>query len=315
MRINLTCCVCHNDNWIYLWKSYDRMLFLKDTFDVIKCNHCGLISYANRLTSVELKKHYPSTSYYSYISKFGGVLSKLRGYLVSRMYEPTLLSQFFTFFIKQVPAIPKYVKNGKVLDVGCGSGHTLLELERLGWRVYGVEIDKYAVKRANKNGLKHVYFGGYNRVSKFNNSFFDAIRIYHVIEHLENPEECMRILHNKLNNNGELLIGTPNIESITAKLFQSYWFNLDVPRHIWLFSPSTLTTLLTKSGFEIVSVTYCSGGGFVGSIQYIVSDLLNKKVNFVSKFYLFLIFYPIEWIFDFLRRGDVMIITAKKGSK
>lgn len=308
---NLRCCACKNNKWTDYGIGYDRMLAKPEVYYLVTCERCGIITYKNRLTKNQLQDHYPSQTYYSYSSK-GGVLQHLRNYLIQHVYNPTILSRLFSLLIKQVPAIPGYVKQGKVLDVGCGMGQTLLELQKLGWRGYGVEIDKQAVVKAHEQGLQNVFLGGYNKVKDFKDNFFDAIRLYHVIEHLDNPNECLEILQKKLKHSGELIIGTPNRNSVTAFLFRTYWYNLDVPRHIWLFDPKTLTTILEQHGFAIKQISFCSGAGIAGSIQYIIEDKLGKKVDLVSNFFVFLLFYPIEWVLDKLGKGDVMIITAKK---
>ena len=108
--------------------------------------------------------------------------------------------------VQGVPAIPQKprIKKGKILDVGCGSGDTLALLKKLGWDVYGLEIDKNAVKVARERGLVNVKLGGYEKIASFPNNYFDSIRLYHVIEHIPDPRACLKLIYKKLKPGGRL---------------------------------------------------------------------------------------------------------------
>lgn len=88
--------------------------------------------------------------------------------------------------------------------------------------------------------------------SVFPDNAFDAITMNHVIEHLYDPittlEECRRVLKPV----GKLVIVTPNIESLGARLFGEVWRGLEIPRHLYLFSPSTLQMCAEKAGLKVL---------------------------------------------------------------
>jgi 2-polyprenyl-3-methyl-5-hydroxy-6-metoxy-1,4-benzoquinol methylase len=81
--------------------------------------------------------------------------------------------------------------------------------------------------------------------------YFEAITAHHVIEHMHGPQaflkECMRILR----PDGILILTTPNINSLGHKIFNKYWRELDVPRHLYLFSTSSLKMFVENHGFRI----------------------------------------------------------------
>jgi len=258
-----------------------------------------------------MKTHYPSQSYYSYKERPLNFLGKLRRYLVRHTYEKTFIGTLFGL-IKKIPALPKKMRNGTLLDVGCGSGDTILLLKQLGWDVYGLEIDMYAVKSAKKKGLSNVQSGGYLKMDTYKKNFFDAVRMYHVIEHLDNPKKALQMIHTILKKNGECIIGTVSSQSIVARIFGQYWYNLDIPRHSYVFSADALLTLMKETGFRIKRVEYCSGGGIAGSIQYMLTNVFHIKVNLVDNPFVVLLFYPIEWICDVIHKGDVFVIHAEK---
>lgn len=285
----------------------DRMLGIKGTFSYEQCTTCGLIWQNPRLSPQKLKAHYPPSSYYAYQEQESrGVFDRIRNYLLNHYYRPTLVSSLVTLFIANVPAIPSYVPKGRVLDLGCGTGDTLVALMSLGWEVYGMDIDENAVRIANTRGLKHVSKGYYQDIARFSDEFFDSIRLYHVIEHLDNPMACLTLIRKKLKPNGELLVGTPNPGSAVAKLFGRYWYNLDAPRHLFLFTPDNLSQLIKKKGFSVSSLRFCSAGGIVGSIQYLLD------LPLLSRGWIVMLVYPIEWVLDKLGWGDVFVIHARK---
>ncbi|MDO8658555.1 MAG: class I SAM-dependent methyltransferase [Candidatus Levybacteria bacterium] len=313
MQKVIKCDLCSKSNFKFLYKSYDRMFQNSGEFQVKKCINCGLFFLDPKPSELELKKYYPSKKYYSY-SSFNNknFFGRLREYLVSHYYNPTLLSNLISIITRRVPAIPAYKKDGKVLDIGCGAGDTLFLLKKLGWEAYGLEIDKNAILAALKNGLENVKEGGYKAVDKYKDNFFDAVRLYHVIEHIDDPRACLKEIYKKLKKNGELIIGTPNIKSLNSFFFRSYWYNLDSPRHLYIFNPKTLERLLREEGYKIKKTEYCSAGGLIGSIQYFLRYKYNIKTDLLSKLWLVMLFYPVDWISDKTKLGDVFVVTATK---
>jgi len=312
MKKNKNCIYCGKTKFKTLFSSKDRMFDLRGEFFVKKCG-CGLVFLDPMPDKSVLRKYYPSTEYYAYENdQNNGFFGNLRKYLIEHYYDKNLLSRLISIIFHDVPAIPSWHKNGKILDVGCGSGDTLVLLKKLGWEIYGLDIDKNALKIAEDRGLQNVINGTYMDIAKFPDNYFNAIRLYHVIEHLDDPVCALKIIYKKLKQNGELIIGTPNAKSFAAWLFGKYWLNLDVPRHLVLFNPSMLRNLLMREGYEIEHVDFCSGGGVVGSIGYWLSDLTKSKINILSNTFIVILFYPIEWLFDKLKYGDVFVIRAKK---
>ena len=69
------------------------------------------------------------------------------------------------------------------------------------------------------------------------------------MEHVPSPTKTISSLARILSNNGILIIALPNIQSIDSQIFRNEWAGLDVPRHIWHFTPNGLIDLLDKQGF------------------------------------------------------------------
>lgn len=294
----MKCIVCEYDSWQYLFPARDRMFGLPGTFSENRCTNCGLV----RVNPVpkNIQEYYPPKYYYSYTrepkkSFFGA----LRSYLITH--------KLFAL----VPAIPQQAP-GRLLDIGCGNGDTLVLLKMIGWDVYGIDIDRRAIEIARKRGIRNASLGTYKDLNKYPDGFFDVIRMYHVIEHLDDPNKCLSLAYRKLKKGGEIIIGTPNVGSTVARLAKQYWYNLDCPRHMHLFTPGTLGKLVKRRKFIIKDIFFGSAGGWVGSIQYMLEETLSRDIDFINNPFIVILFYPLEWILDKLRLGDVFVLYAKK---
>lgn len=317
MNKALHCIVCNGINFSQLFKTKDRMFNIPGLFNVKRCRGCGLVFLSPQPPQEVLKNHYPHQQYYSYkleIKGLSGLISKFRSYLIKHYYRPTILSKTFSILVQGVPAIPQKPKRkqAKILDVGCGSGKTLTLLKEFGWDVYGLEIDKNAVKIARKRGLKNIKLGEYKKIEDYPNNYFDCIRLYHVIEHIPDPRNCLNLIHKKLKPGGEVILGTPNYDSMVSKLFGKFWYNLDIPRHLFIFSPKTLSKIVKSEGFSRLSVVFCSSDGLGRSIVYTINEMLHKKMDTNKFTLLFFILYPVEWVLDKLKTGDIITLRGSK---
>lgn len=311
MKEVIECIICKSNKFTFQYHSQDKMFNLPGKFSVKKCLACSLVFLDPQPEESQLKNYYPSKKYYAYNkSNAKGFLGILREYLVKHYYSPNFLSSLITTFIKNVPAMPSNAKNGKIFDLGCGTGDTLMLLKKLGWDTYGMDIDERAISIGRKRGLNNLKLGSYRDLDRYPDNYFDAVRLYHVIEHLDNPALCLSLIRKKLKKNGELILGTPNIQSFISNIFKSRWYNLDSPRHLFLFSPGTLRKLTEKEGFLVKNIKFCSAGGLAGSLQYYIEDTFGKKINLINNLTAILLLYPIEWFLDKLSLGDVFTLKA-----
>ncbi|MGI0134289.1 MAG: class I SAM-dependent methyltransferase, partial [Candidatus Micrarchaeaceae archaeon] len=130
---------------------------------------------------------------------------------------------------------------GRLLDVGCGSGDTIDEMQRRGWNCEGIDFDPETARIAQERGFS-VYVGELH-AQRYPGDTFDAIVMSHVIEHVPDPlglfEECRRILK----PGGRLIVLTPNGSSWGHQVFGANWLYLDPPRHLHIFTFSSIRKL------------------------------------------------------------------------
>lgn len=160
---------------------------------------------------------------------------------------------------------------GRVLDIGCGRGKMLSLLKKRKWQTIGTEISAEACRHAREYLNLDVIPKELTEI-KFPNNYFDVITLYNSLEHLHNPKEvlieCNRILKPK----GWIIVILPNIDSIQSGIFKDRWFHLDVPRHYYHFSPSTLKKMLDITGLKVCKLEHFS-------LEYSPYGVLQSLLN------------------------------------
>lgn len=145
----------------------------------------------------------------------------------------------------------------RVLDIGCGSGRFLAALCARGFECHGTELSTETSRRAAAlPGLRlHV---GPVRPDTYPEGSFELVSLWHVLEHLPDPDSMLRNCWRWLTEGGRLLFALPNIDSWQARLFRSRWFHLDPPRHLFHFGPGSLRGALAAAGFRIERLGHLS---------------------------------------------------------
>jgi 2-polyprenyl-3-methyl-5-hydroxy-6-metoxy-1,4-benzoquinol methylase len=143
--------------------------------------------------------------------------------------------------------LPRPWPGAVLLDVGCGDGEFLRCLKYIGWRAVGLETDSQACAIASACGLDVVEGAVPNTGLPCNS--FDIVTLNHVIEHVHNPRAVLRELLRLMKPNGRVFLTTPNWRSYGSALFGRFWYALDPPRHLVLFTPDALVRAALEAGF------------------------------------------------------------------
>ena len=154
---------------------------------------------------------------------------------------------------KKLKLINSFKANGKsLLDVGCGTGDFLELTFKKGWEILGIEPNDRAREMANKK-TKGVVFGT-EKLQKIKANSFDVITLWHVFEHLHNPEVQLALFRELLKEEGVLIIAVPNFKSYDAAYYKNYWAAYDVPRHLWHFSQGSIERLTERRQMKITQI-------------------------------------------------------------
>lgn len=251
-----TCVVCG--------ASLHRMLFpvtdiFGNTRNVHACEHCGAWFLVPYPTKEDLAAAY-SDDYY------GASETKFRWGAIE-----TVLN----FFRKgRARLIFRYTRGkGEVLDVGCGNGMVLHQLSGMGaYHLHGTEMPGNSAERAVQHPEINLHIGTLLK-APFTDGQFDAITLFHVLEHLPEPLQYLDRANALLKPGGVLMISFPNLRSWQARIFGPHWLHLDPPRHLFLPDYKYLITLLRQKGFTCVRRSFFSPEqNPMGAVQ----SLLNK---------------------------------------
>lgn len=294
---NLSYCpLCHSKEVKFWCNGWDRLHKLSEQkFIYSKCKNCKIIFLSLRPIETEIYKFYPeeyepykknkddknyqdlsfanSTSNIkrSFLSKITTkLIIKILNFfnsLANRFYPNTLGEEVQHFY-------EPYEQGLTLLDFGCGSDTFLNHARNLGWDTIGIDFSEIVVQNVRSSGHKafvmspHVW-------NEIENESIDFVRISHVLEHLYHPKEVLEAIKLKMKPGATLHIIVPNPQGISARIFRSSWLDLDCPRHIMLYFPSNLESLLLSMGFclnfRILQETLTSV--FARSCGYVMHDL------------------------------------------
>jgi len=138
----------------------------------------------------------------------------------------------------------------RMLDIGCGSGVSLLEAQMLGAQAWGIEADPNVQTIARALGLR-VHEGNlHNR--PFPEVEFDLVVMNQVIEHIPQPDKALAAIHARLAPGGRVLMVFPNVKSLWCRLSGARWINWHVPYHLHHFSLETFSRLAQRCGYRVV---------------------------------------------------------------
>lgn len=212
--------------------------YSQEHFDIQKCVRCNFHFTNPRPDAKFIHNFYESPDYISHTGKNQSILDSI--YLGMR----TLALRW------KYRLILKRKVRGKLLDYGCGSGEFLAYMGKRGWEVFGMEPSALARDRANQllgPGRRLVR----EKLEDIERKKLDVITLWHVLEHVPDPNKLLTDLKLLLADDGLIFIAVPNFESFDAQYYGKYWAGYDVPRHFWHFSHSTLQRLLSNQRFVI----------------------------------------------------------------
>jgi 2-polyprenyl-3-methyl-5-hydroxy-6-metoxy-1,4-benzoquinol methylase len=142
------------------------------------------------------------------------------------------------------------VAPGRLLDVGCGDGTFLSRMRNFGWSVNGVDFDKKAIENAKLLYNLELHHGNLES-ARFPGNSFDAITLSHVIEHVPDPVALLSDVYRLLKPGGRMVLTTPNADSLGHQKFRKYWFGLDPPRHLHVFTINSLLQCAKRTNLVV----------------------------------------------------------------
>ena len=237
-----TCQICSTKTVVKYKGLYDDRYGAKGKHNIYICQKCGFGKTTPGISKKEIgkfyKKHYP--------------LSRVDINKLTK--QPTIPSKLITW-LKGLNHTTHYQakKGQKVLDIGCGSCRSLVEIKSLGVKAYGVEPDPTAQKIAKKLKLK--VHQGFIQDDPFPKTKFDLVTASQVLEHDPNPSQFIKACTKKLAKKGQIILSFPNLNALSRYIFQKKWIHWHVPYHLNFFTKKSIQILAQKNNLKIKKLT------------------------------------------------------------
>ncbi|NTU58825.1 MAG: class I SAM-dependent methyltransferase [Chlorobiaceae bacterium] len=247
----IPCPISGDRDFTPLLEAPDRFALSGPKWKLVRSSSSGLVMLNPRPDASESSKHYPEHSYDPFLHSGNCNNPRDRAYLSISSLLLGLKARIV------MNGLCKPAESVRILETGCSSGRLLMRLHK-GFGIpldnlCGIEPDQQAAAAAKAAGLTRITSTELAKTSF--ETRFDRIVFWHVFEHLHHIEETLDKTRDLLEKEGMLVIALPNIDSEDAKRYGSRWIALDAPRHLYHFTPKTLTLLLEKHGFSVIDVT------------------------------------------------------------
>jgi 2-polyprenyl-3-methyl-5-hydroxy-6-metoxy-1,4-benzoquinol methylase len=241
-----------------------------ETFPIAECKNCSLRFTQDIPDAAGILPYYQSEDYISHTDTSKGFINRL----YQSVRKRTLRNK--RKLVEKITGI----KAGQLLDVGSGTGAFVNEMKQNGWQVTGLEPDEGARNVAKK--LYNAELEDPNRFYQLPANSYDAITLWHVLEHVHDLAAYVQQLKTLLKEKGKLFIAVPNYTSMDATIYKEYWAAYDVPRHLYHFSPKSMQALMEKNGLKVIEHKPMWYDSFY--ISMLSSKYKKGKTNLFSSF-------------------------------
>jgi SAM-dependent methyltransferase len=210
-----------------------------EQFPIWQCRQCTLRFTQDVPDATSIGRYYRSEEYISHSNTSKGLINRL--YHVVR--RQTLSDKY------RLVSSATRKRQGKLLDIGAGTGAFVAYMQQKGWEVTGLEPDETARERARTD--HRVQLLDTDELSRLPADSFDAVTLWHVLEHVHALHAYIEQLKTLIRRDGRIFIAVPNYTSYDARVYGEAWAAYDVPRHLYHFSPDAMERLLEQHGLQL----------------------------------------------------------------
>lgn len=270
------CNGCNSDSYDVHFEQEDTRYSStpRGKFRLVKCRKCALIYLNPRPTEAAIGAYYPDSFYEERPTD-----------LTARSGSGSFLRKLFdnagrrkrNAIREKIDAVRRFRSQpGLLLDVGCAAGEFLESMKALGWRVEGADISQAMCTHVRSKLGIPCHEASINHL-RLEPGVFDVITFWASMEHLYDPRSALRICHQALAENGLVVILVPNADSLEEKWLRKIDKNpIDIPRHLYHFSPTTLAGLLTTEAFEPILVKHHTLNA-ADRFTVVMTDFLDER--------------------------------------
>jgi 2-polyprenyl-3-methyl-5-hydroxy-6-metoxy-1,4-benzoquinol methylase len=235
-----TCIVCGSEMGTFIEKISDDRYGYPQEYSIEQCNSCGQMRTWPPLLEADLaplySNHYPRKTVDFVALEREANMVKNKGDGLRRWLSGTDNQGHYRAFPGE-----------KVLDIGCGSCLSLLEMRNLGITAFGVEADPNVRTIADRYSFK-VHIGNLME-NPFPGEQFDLVVLNQVVEHVPDPAILLETVRGRLKSGGRVALSFPNANSWQRRLSGVKWINWHVPYHQHHFNLESFQSLATQHGY------------------------------------------------------------------
>lgn len=235
------CPNCGDKNISFIISAKDHTVSGEE-FEIWECKNCTQRFTQNVPGKENIGKYYQSQNYISHSDTSEGLVNNL----YHKVRKRTLIQK------RKLIEKTTGKDEGNILDVGAGTGAFLNSMKNANWTVTGTEPDENARGKAKE--LYGINLEGSRKIDSLPSQSFDAITLWHVLEHVHDLHLYVEQLKNLLSPGGKIFIAVPNYTSYDARIYKQFWAAYDVPRHLYHFSPKAMKNLLNSHGLKVEKV-------------------------------------------------------------
>jgi len=250
------CPLCGNGQVAPFLTTTDRFHWRTEKYDLMRCTGCSYVWLADPPKPEEMGPHY-SEDYHRVIMAAGELTASSR-------------------WGRQCDMIAQHKKGGAILDIGCSSGGFLKAMKGGSWKLYGIEWEASTAEKA-KAATGAEVFVGEALDAPFPNESFDVITGFDLLEHVYHPRQFLAKVQQWLKPGGIAYFAVPNIDSWESRIFGTYWYGLELPRHLSHFSPKSLRHVMASLGFEELSLITPRTSYIEHSGAYLRSEIIQRS--------------------------------------
>jgi SAM-dependent methyltransferase len=246
----------------------DRLHCMPGWFRVVRCRTCSLIRTNPRPSESTIGYYYPS-DYSPYHAADMRSAKPVAGWRRA-------LRTGLGLDARRLPTRGP----GAILEVGCANGSWLSSIQDQGWKCHGIEFSAEAAAHARSRGIA-VQIGSVESVSPPQHPV-DVVAAWMVLEHLHHPVRTLTTLRQWVKADGWLVASVPDAAALEFRLFGSRWFALQLPTHLYHYTPRTLTMVLAKAGWQVERITWQRNpNNLLNSLCYLAED---KRLGWLGSF-------------------------------
>lgn len=248
------CAVCGQSGAHEWLRAPDRLHCRREEYTLVRCGGCSLVWLDDPPKPEEMHLHY-TEAYHKLISGSGGPNPARR-------------------WRDRKTKLGRYKQSGTLLDLGCSSGSFLESMRSESWNLYGVEMSAAEARTAEARTGAQVFVGVVSD-APFAPESFDVITCFDVLEHMYEPRRVVAKVREWLKPGGIFYVQVPNIDSAEARVFGRYWHGLELPRHLFHYSPESLKVLAESAGLRVSMLETKRNPAVGTSLRYLWDDVFG----------------------------------------